>query len=189
MDFSINKMKFHLSFLFPALIGFFVISDHIGLVPILLVSVAIHELAHICILYLLKNKIVKISFTALGISIKADTYFKKWWYEIILHFAGPFANLTLGIIFFLNGNHIIFALVNIVMGLFNLLPIGNLDGGNILKVLLRVYFFEKQDKIKQIINYIICIPMLLIGIIVFVEQKGNFTLIFLAISMIRTLET
>lgn len=185
MEFKIKDTKYIISFGFPAIIVFFIIFDKIGLAPIFLLSIFLHEMAHIFVLLFTNKKIKEISFNLTGIAIKADTLYKNMGEEFALHFAGPFVNLFIGAITYITGKFAFFSAVNLVMGLFNLLPIGSLDGGNILSMIIRDETIEKQYKIKKAVNIVTFIPMLILGIYLFINQRGNFTLLLIAISMLR----
>ena len=119
-----------------------------------LFSSLLHESGHLASMYLLKVKPEKIIFSATGLKIERRAVnissFKN---EIIIALSGVFVNFILSfvsfVLYFLFGIHklFLFALVNIVIGLFNLLPLESLDGANVLCfILTRRLGDEKAQK-------------------------------------------
>ena len=119
----------------------------------------IHEISHIIvgILYGLKAKTLKI--TPFGVSIYFEKYKKNGGrilekQKIIIALAGPIMNLVIAfIIMFLPINlfvHVSQANLvysNLLLAVFNLLPIYPLDGGRIIKSVLTLKNVEKKKKV------------------------------------------
>lgn len=107
----------------------------------------IHEMGHLICGLLLGLKPVDIKFMPVGLSILFDKTKEKWWKELLVSASGPIINFIIAIVFlFLNSinkrDTIIYA--NLLIGLFNLLPIIPLDGGRILKSMLKKFYEERE---------------------------------------------
>ena len=125
----------------------------------------IHELGHMITGILLKLKPKSLNFMPFGISITFETYEYKKLIEIkkiIIALAGPLLNLIICIIAsFLHIDTRTKELIiysNILIALFNLIPIYPLDGGRILKDVLKInYGRKKSNEIMHVISNLVVI--------------------------------
>ena len=120
----------------------------------------IHELGHLIAGILLKLKPKSLNFMPFGISITFETYKYNKLVEIkkiIIACAGPLTNIIICLITSLlnidNNTKEIIMYSNILIALFNLIPLYPLDGGRILKGIARLKYEEmKADEIINIIS-------------------------------------
>ena len=119
----------------------------------------IHELGHMIAGLLLKLKPKSLSLMPFGISITFETYVYKKLMEkkkIVLAIAGPLTNFLIAIL--MGVLHIdqnlkeIIIYSNILIGIFNMLPLYPLDGGRILKGIIKIK--TSEEKADRIINKI-----------------------------------
>ncbi|RKY29350.1 MAG: site-2 protease family protein [Planctomycetota bacterium] len=118
--------------------------------------------------------------------------------EIIVSAAGPASNFAMAVIaavmfkvswdiLHVNGNSLLFlflfyaVLINIVLGLFNLLPIFPLDGSHILKNILPWHMAEKMEQFRQYGMFII------IGIVILGNVTGLFRYLIIATKLLLNL--
>lgn len=122
-----------------ALFCFIITEEPLWQLAILILSVIIHEGAHVLALKFCRNNF-SINTEALGIRISAGRL--NYLQEAIVLSSGPCANIAvaivLSLIFKKSGNDcILLALYsNAALGVFNLLPVSTFDGGNLLKLTL-----------------------------------------------------
>lgn len=148
----------------------------------------IHELGHMLAGIVLKLKPKSLSFMPFGISITFETYEYKKLVEIkkiLIAIAGPLTNLIICIVsIFLHINLATKALIlysNILIILFNLIPIYPLDGGRILKGIIRLNHEKiKSDRIVNRISNILIIILTAISSIVILYIK-NIAILFVII--------
>ena len=95
-----------------------------------LAACAVHETAHLLVLYLLGGRVRSLSLGILGAQI--DTELPRW-ALLAATLAGPASNLLLAPLFACSAPR--FALVNLLLGVYNLLPVPPLDGAQILALL------------------------------------------------------
>ena len=113
--------------------------DSGGLLRFAIIAACIHEIGHIVAYVILCKRIPKIKTSALGFSLDVNGESFTIFRENILLLAGPLANFIVSLVgyFYLQVNvsysGYFFVAENLLLGIFNLLPIGFLDGGKIIK--------------------------------------------------------
>jgi len=136
-----------------------------------------HELGHLSAMLVFKRKPEKIQFGFFGMKIVTGNSLLSPIKEIIIAASGPLVNLTLAAIFyFINKSEI--ALLNLGLGVFNLVPVPMLDGGHILLSAVR------NERTVKITGFTCCILLLILGIITAVQTKRNFTMLSVAIYLL-----
>lgn len=152
----------------------FLITSQINIYILLMIFACIHELSHLLIGVLLGFKIQVIKITPVGLQvsfkIKCEEYNKKILKgnslgvkKAIIAIAGPTTNFIicilliilakLGKVDFQNTFYQNIVYVNILIGLFNLIPIYPLDGGRILNEILHIFIgLKKSYKCTYIIS-------------------------------------
>lgn len=124
----------------------------------LMLFALVHELAHMLAGLCLKLKPKTLAIEPFGIGIEFVDFENSEKNKIIIAMAGPAVNLLMAIIFsFISIKHQnIIVNLNILLAICNLLPIYPLDGGRILKSILRIKH-EKQtaeDIVNKISNFL-----------------------------------
>lgn len=174
----------------------FALTHQIDIYACIMIFSLIHELGHMLAGILLKLKPKSLNFMPFGISLTFETYGYKRLVEIkkiFIAIAGPLTNLIICII--TNFLHIsqeikqttIYS--NILIAIFNLIPLYPLDGGRILKGIIRLKCKEMEtDKIVNNISNIIVILLTVIssiGILYFKNIAILFVLVYLWIMVIN----
>lgn len=96
-------------------------------------------------------EISSISLSFLGFSAQMYSYgTKNTINKIITYLAGPICNLALALIFYLLNFKIEFVETNLILGILNLLPIMPLDGGRVLKEIIKFFYDNKTASIFMI---------------------------------------
>ena len=171
-----NKFRIGADFTFFAVIAMFVAFDTTGFALMSLAVCAIHEAGHLTAMLITKQKPSSILFRGGGIKITTanNGQLIRSKSSLFVVLAGSTLNIALffGLYFTLAKTDIypiMFAVLNLVTGLFNLLPVGCLDG----KRLLEMFVPEKPLKVIEAVAF--CIVFIVIAAALF---KGgvNFTL-------------
>ncbi len=165
-----------------AMLLFFVFTNQ-GVVYLYLIIFAIlHEIGHLlCGLYFGK-KVRTVSIMPYGLSIEFFPQKDNWNTHFIISLAGPMVNFMLAIfiaILPINIKKDIMFYTNIILGLFNLIPMYPLDGGRMLKALLRKYTSRKMadDVTYKVSNAILIIFTMLASIGVYAFK--NIAIVFI----------
>ncbi len=116
--------------------------DHMGIVRISILCSLLHELGHVMVWVFLKRSMPELVLSPIGIGLSIyDAHFSSR-QELVLAAAGPLVNFVLAIISWgILSYHAsywgyFFMGANLLISLFNLLPVGCLDGKRIWKNLL-----------------------------------------------------
>ena len=172
----------------------FYFTKQIEIFSIIIFFSIIHELGHLLfgILLGMKPQKMKLMPVGLSISFKLDTknYNKKIkkgnlleLKKIIVALAGPLTNFIIIILVnFININFIdglVIIYTNILIIIFNLIPIYPLDGGRILKGILYINFGKKisEELINKISIITICILTIISSILILYLKNINIILI------------
>lgn len=148
-------MKIEIDIKIILLLILFIITSQIKVYSIFIVFIFLHELVHMLIGYILGMKITNLRLNILGFSAEMYNYnFRKSYIKIITYLSGPVFNLLCAIIFYymeLNQQlKITLVYTNLILCVFNLFPIMPLDGGKILKEILKKFCGNKKANIIMI---------------------------------------
>lgn len=105
------------------------------ILPMAAVSCMLHELGHYLVIRLVGGNIKLIRLTAIGAEMAVARPL-NYWQEGLAALAGPVVNIVLALVFCTWSWGASFAGLNLVLALFNLIPVGRLDGGRALNCLL-----------------------------------------------------
>ncbi len=180
MRFKLFGTEIYISVLFGALITVMLLFDKTGIILPLLFAVFMHETGHLFMMWLRGAAPRKIKLIPASVQItKAFTAGYK--NDIIILLSGPFVNFLLFGVFYYNYlcyeniTALYIALLNLIIGVFNLLPIKGLDGGSILYIVLSNRIGVNKAEIT--LNFIsIFWGIVLIFAAVVLTVKGRFNL-------------
>lgn len=128
--------------LFLAALWFVLYRDHTGLVRVGLLAALLHECGHVAAWLALTKSLPVLRFSLRGIGLDASAALLTRGETFLLALAGPLTNLVLCAAVLgrmqLSASYwgYFFAAANLATGLFNLLPLGDLDGRRMLQCLL-----------------------------------------------------
>ena len=136
MIFRINKIYLCVSWYFFLIVVWTIFTNKIESFLLCLSALIFHELGHIFVINILKEKINIFFMLPFGFCCRLKNQNKisdKNMMKILL--AGPVTSFCVAGFFVLWTKD--FAVINFIIGLFNLLPIGELDGGRIMETLIK----------------------------------------------------
>lgn len=150
---------------------------------IFIISIIVHEFMHLLIGKLFGEKTKKIVIDLFGASLEFYEYNNiPKSSRILIFLAGPLSNFVIAICFYviINDYKNKVILTNLILGIFNLIPIIPLDGGRILKEILSWFINEdKSFKIIMIFSKMVLVSVSFVYGIAIVKVRNVFILIIL----------
>lgn len=189
MCFNLCGIKIEIKFLFIAAMVLLMLLDTSGVMLCAFLSSAVHELAHLTALLALKGEVTTVSFEAFGIRItRVDALLV--WEELVVLLAGPLANLLLFLLCVSSNLQSVslISAVNLWIGVFNLLPVGALDGGRVASlILVKILGEQKGGRAAIVLSVLIILPLFVFGLILFLRPTHNFSLLIVCVFLALTL--
>ena len=182
MGFQLGGLTVFFDFSFFAALGVFMSLESSGRdLGHILFAFLIHELGHLAAAAAVHIPMERMCFSCFGIELVRGKGLSsaRWWEEAFVYLAGPLVNLGCAVGFLcLPEKFISAAAVHLVLGTFQLLPIGALDGGCFAKVLLE-HFFEpgRAEFLGMMISAAVLIPLAAAGWALLKGENRNFTLL------------
>ena len=129
-------------------------------------------------------EISNVSLSFFGFSAQMYSYGEeKVLSKIFTYLAGPICNLALALIFYLSKVKIEFVQINLILGILNLLPIMPLDGGRVIKEIIKYFYGNKIASIFmiEVTKYSLMILSLIYSVAIL--KLKNLAILFLIIYM------
>jgi len=187
MKFKLFGTEIYVSFLFAAIITLMLATDKTGLALPSLFAVFMHEIGHLFAMWVLdcNPKSVRLIPASVQISSSVTNRYRK---DISIALIGPLVNLILfgslyfNYLCFKNKITQIYALINLVVGLFNLLPVTGLDGGTILfSLIAKKCELNRAMLTLRISTAIMALAAFIIAVTLTVRGKINLSLYIVTI--------
>lgn len=181
MLFKIGKLRFNLSFTFIAVILFIILNKKFNFLGVSLICSLLHELVHVIFIVAFGCEIEEIALTIFGGNIKRKSNSKTTLLkESVIHLSAPIFNIALGtiILIFNKNNH--WGYVNLFIGLFNIAPFLNFDGGVGLCMILSYFLKEATvQKIITVTSFIIVVIFTAFDLWVSMNRGINISFVFI----------
>ncbi len=179
MQFKVHNTSVKISFSFFALVLFFYVTDNLKIYLISLLCALIHETVHVIFIILFGESIESISFSLTGGNIiRNNFHILPYYKEAIINICAPLFNILLSLIL---TDFKVFSQINLILGVFNILPFYSFDGGHCIENLLLIKFkYKSVDIILTISSLVVTIVLSIGGFFVFMTDNNNISLIILA---------
>lgn len=173
IEFRLRKTLLRLDFSFFAVVALYLILDVSGLGLSALAACGLHELSHLAVMTAFNVPTDEITFYGAGIRITSPKTDERGGVaRVLILLAGCAANFFAALLFWKLGNSAASA-INLCTGIFNLLPLGELDGAALLKTLfIRKCSPENVDKYMKAAALLSGIA---VAAAVFLLGGGNFS--------------
>lgn len=184
LSFSVGKTKIYISFSFTVCITLLALLDKSGLLFISFIAVFLHEIGHYIALKTLGIKSIEVSFVLAAIKLNIQEYIDNKRLAIIAG-AGPLFNLLLSGVIFIDNYYLkYFGAANFLLFIFNMLPVYNLDGGDVLRFFLCSIFKENGEKIFKYVSIIVITTFFVPIGVLFMLKFSNPTILLVGIYLI-----
>ena len=190
MKFKFLGTQIYISFLFCATLCFMIAIDRTGLIIPTLFAVFIHESGHLLAMWAADCQPKAVRLIPTSVQIIRGFSTKKYG-EAAIAFCGPAANLVLFGVLYANYNifgseiSLNFAILNLVIAVFNLLPVSGLDGGTILTLFIaRFTNVYKAESTVRIITVVFAVVAFLLGVYLASIGTVNISVFIVAIYLL-----
>jgi len=190
MKFKLFGTEIYISFLFAAVITVMLATDRTGLIIPALFAIIMHEIGHLFAMWILECAPKSIRLIPASVQI-TSSFSKRYKNDIIVAICGPavnfiiFLTLYFNYLAFKNQFTLYCALLNLIIGLFNSLPVAGLDGGTVLySVLAKRTNPDKATLILRLITLIIAAAILISAVYFTVKGRFNISLYIVGIYLI-----
>lgn len=187
-------VEFKVSFPAISFLALAIICDKRGTLLICFFSSVLHEFGHIAAMKLKGVRLKSVAFNLGDVAIDADLSSLSYKDELFVNAGGIAVNFILAIFAFLLNcfwqvdffHNIIIS--NILIGVFNFLPVRYLDGGQILLIILKKRFsLNISERILNILSFCFMVPASISGLVFLFNSNYNFSLLFAVVYLICTL--
>lgn len=187
MRFKLFGTDIYVSFLFIAVVTLMLACDRTGLALPTLFAVFMHETGHLFAMWMLDcaPKSIRLIPASVQITNSVAHRYRK---DIIVAVMGPLVNLVLfGTLYFnylafKNNITLVYALINLIVGAFNLLPVNGLDGGTILfSLIAKRGDLNRAMLTLRIITAVIAVAVFILAVTLSVRGKLNLSLYIISI--------
>ena len=181
-------MKIKVSFFFLLMLASLLLS-HAYLSLAAFISAAIHELGHILAARKCSISLGEMRLGIFGAQITPKTSLCSYKNEILLAIAGPLANLLTATLLLLLCNEsegfwgMLFQ-TSLFLGILNLLPIDDFDGGRILRCSLLLFFSpQRVSSILQVISFILVLSLWIFSVYLLLRASASLSLFTFSLSL------
>ncbi len=187
MRFKLLGTEIYVSFLFTAVIALMLATDKSGLALPTLFAIVCHEMGHLFTMWLLESNPKSIRLIPASVQITRPVC-KTYKNDIIIALMGPFVNLLLFLVlyvnygFFKNETILYYSLINLIIALFNLLPVKGLDGGTVLfSIVAKKGDLNRASLTVKIVSIILGALSLIVAITLALRGKINVSAFIVAV--------
>ncbi len=190
MKFKILGTEIYISFLFMAVITILLATDRTGMAVPSLFAIGVHEIGHLFAMWLLECNPKRIKLIPASVQITSEIT-KKYKNDIIIALFGPLVNFLLFFVFYFNylayKNQLVlcYALLNLLIGAFNSLPVSGLDGGTILfSLIAKKTTLNRAILTLKTITVITAIFVIAFAVFMTIKGKINLSLYIIGIYLL-----
>ncbi len=187
MRFKLLGTEIYISFLFAAVVTVLLATDRTGLILPALFAIVMHELGHLFAMWATECAPKRIKLIPASVQI-TNSFSKQYKNDIIIAVCGPLVNFILfftlyfNYFAFKNENTLYYALINLLIGIFNSLPVWGLDGGTVLfSILAKRYDLNRATLTVKIITFITAIGVIVGAVVLTIRGKLNLSLYIVGI--------
>lgn len=144
MEFTVLKTRVKISPLFFAVLTAFLLTNRGGIAAAVIGFSLLHELCHFAALAAFKKPPREVCISAAGISMRLCGM--RTAQKVLVFAAGAAGNFAAAAVFSAAGKRL-FCAVNLVIGVFAMLPLCSTDGGSIIAALAESFFPERAEKL------------------------------------------
>lgn len=195
MKISFCKINIFISYPLVALLCMSVIASKNTITVIAVLSAVLHETGHLAVMRRFSDDEIDVRAGVFELAIcdysREVSGYRR---DIAVTCAGPVVNIVLWAVFFILYKYTMWdtahniAMVNISLGIFNLLPIETTDGGQLLKIILaKTLSVTAADRVMLVVSIVFIIPVAVAGFYILLNSAYNYTMLAAVIYFVTAL--
>ncbi len=182
MKFNIKGTEVYISFTFFILFAVILLNGNLKLYFVILSFSVLHEFVHIVFLMMYGFPIRRIALSIFGGNISRDKNSEEYIKEAIINLSAPIVNIVIGVVLLCSDNYKEWGNINLFIGVFNICPFYNFDGGRGLhNILTKIYGHVGADKAIFVSSILVLLGFTFANTAVIAMKKPN--VIFVAINI------
>lgn len=167
-----------ISFTAGLLWGWFTLINGVELTGLILLAAILHEMGHLLVLRLAGAKVRRLDIGVSGAIMDADTSRLTYGEELAAVLAGPMMNILAAGVCGIWGGSSLFIGANVVLCVFNLMPVRPLDGGRALYLLaVWIWDIERGERLAGTVGGITAMALALVLSEVMYRSRGSLWLL------------
>ena len=173
---------------------YFVLMFFAGRGEVLIPNIAaalLHESGHLIAMGLTGTEVKSILVTPFGAVIEKGRRLSGFGTDLAVSAAGILANLLSSVLllpFAAHGRIRLFILSGLLLALLNLLPVGILDGGEMLRAILLMKLpSDRAERTAQTVSFLSLIPLWTVSVYLLFFGEGDPSLFFLTVCLFLTM--
>lgn len=179
MSFRLGKTTFFIGYEAVAAMTAVLILDRENRVICCAFAAVLHELGHLLMMRCFHIPLRSVRLSIFDVLIDADSP-DSFLADFCITLGGPIANLLCAVLSATISREMLYA--HLALGIFNLLPVMNLDGGHLLYLLLSRRFLPKTCTIiLKVTTFTLLLPLFTAGLLILFRSGYNYSL--LAVSL------
>jgi Zn-dependent protease len=190
VNFKVFGTQIYISFLFAAVITVMLCFDKTGMLLPTLFAVFMHECGHLFMMWILRCAPKEIRLIPASVQI-TNSFSGGYKNDVLIALSGPIVNFLLFGVCYFNflryENEFVgyFALVNLVIGFFNLLPVKGLDGGTALfSLLCKFCDINKATVMVRILSLFVATVVLITAVMLILKGNPNLSLFIMGVYLV-----
>ncbi len=190
MKFRLFDVDIYVSCLFTAVVAFLLVTDRTGLILPTFGAMLLHEIGHLIAMRALGCQPKQVRLIPAAVQIVGGVP-KKTADEVLIALSGPLANLLvfallLPVGLLLHDRRVMsWSLLNLLIALFQLLPVRGLDGGTLLFEALAARLpLARADLVLRLTTLALGAVASAVGVTLCFSSRGNPTLLLLGIYLL-----
>jgi Zn-dependent protease len=182
MKFNIKGTEVYISFTFFIAFAVVLLNGNLKLYFVVLSFSVLHEFVHVVFLLIYGFPIRRIALSIFGGNISRDKNSEEYIKEAIINLSAPIVNIVIGVVLLCSDNYKEWGNINLFIGVFNICPFYNFDGGRGLhNILTKVLGRASADKAIYVSSVLVLLGFTFANIAVIAMKKPN--VIFVAINI------
>lgn len=186
MEFKLGGVRAYLSFGFFAVLAAYLLLDQAGRGGGMLAAVAVHEAGHLAAMGVWGGRVTALGLYPFGVRLEKRGLLPLG-RECAVYGGGIAANLLAAALWGILGVQGQFWAANLALAAFNLLPVGRLDGGVLLRLALQRWLPGQARRLELAVGFLLLAPLFAGGFLLL--RRGNATLLatacYLAAALLR----